>query len=288
MVFSGVEDLVPPTVIDRVFEELERGHELLKAISFVNTTGITKWITKKGNVNPAFWGKLTDAIKKKIDDGFEVVNTNLYKLSAYIPVAKSMLDLGPAWLDRYVRTVLAEAMAIALEEAIVNGTGKDQPIGMLKNLSGSVVEGVYPDKTATAITDLKPKTLGESVMYPLTHDGKRTVNNVILVVNPADYWSKIFPATTFLTQNGTYVYGVLPIPAKIIESVAVPVGKMVAGVANDYFLGVGSTRKVEVAKELRIIEDEDVYVTKQYANGFPVDNNAFLVFDITGVDVPAV
>lgn len=285
--FAGVEELVPATVINRVFEELERDHELLKAIDFTNTTATTEWILKNGDVNPAFWGKLTDAIKEKLDEGFKVIKTNLYKLSAFIPVAKSMLDLGPTWLDKYVRTVLAEAMAIALEEAVVNGTGKDQPIGMLKDLDGAVTNGVYPDKTAKAITDFKPVTLGKEVMYPLTHDGKRKVTNVLLVVNPSDYWSKIFPATTFLTQSGTYVYGVLPIPATIVQSVSVPVGKMIAGVAKDYFLGVGSTRQIEVAKELRILEDEDVYVTKQYANGQPKDNDAFLVFDISEINTEA-
>lgn len=281
--FAGVEELVPPTVIERVFDELTRSHDLLNEITFVNTTGITQWITKRGDVNPAYWGKLTDAIKELLDDGFETVQTNLYKLSAVIPVAKSMLDLGPTWLDQYVRTVLAESMAIALEDAVINGTGKEMPIGMMKDLAGAVVDGVYPDKKATAITDLSPATLGEKVMYPLTHDGKRTVPSVLLVVNPADYWAKIFPATTILTQNGTYVYGVLPIPAKIIQSVSVPTGKMVAGLAKDYFLGVGSSRSIEVAKELRILEDQDVYVTKQYANGKPVDNNAFMVFDISGI-----
>ncbi|MED4492824.1 phage major capsid protein [Heyndrickxia coagulans] len=283
--FAGVEELVPPTVIERVFDELTRSHDLLNEITFVNTTGITQWITKRGDVNPAYWGKLTDAIKELLDDGFETIQTNLYKLSAFIPVAKSMLDLGPTWLDQYVRTVLAESMAIALEDAVINGTGKEMPIGMMKDLAGAVVDGVYPDKEAMAITDLSPATLGEKVMYPLTHDGKRTVPSVLLVVNPADYWAKIFPATTILTQNGTYVYGVLPIPAKIIQSVSVPTGKMVAGLAKDYFLGVGSSRSIEVAKELRILEDQDVYVTKQYANGKPVDNNAFLVFDISGVKV---
>lgn len=281
--FAGVEELVPATVVERVFDELTRSHELLNEITFVNTTGITQWITKRGDVNPAYWGKLTDAIKELLDDGFETVQTNLYKLSAFIPVAKSMLDLGPTWLDQYVRTVLAESMAIALEDAVINGTGKEMPIGMMKDLAGAVVDGVYPDKEAMAITDLSPATLGEKVMYPLTHDGKRTVPSVLLVVNPADYWAKIFPATTILTQNGTYVYGVLPIPAKIIQSVSVPTGKMVAGLAKDYFLGVGSSRSIEVAKELRILEDQDVYVTKQYANGKPVDNNAFMVFDISGI-----
>lgn len=283
--FAGVEAMVPETVIDRVFDELERSHELLNAITFVNTTGVTKWITKKGDVNPAFWGKLTDAIRKKLDNGFEVVNTNLYKLSAYLPVAKSMLNLGPEWLDKYVRTVLKEASSIALEEAIVSGTGKDQPIGMLKDLNAPVTEGVYADKEATALSNFSPATLGEKVMLPLTNNGKRAVNNVILVVNPADYWKTVFPATTVLTANGTYAYGVLPIPAKPIQSVSVPVGKMIAGVASDYFLGVGSNQKIEYSDDAKFIEDERVYATKMEANGFPVTNDSFLVFDISNTTV---
>lgn len=286
--FVGVEQLVPATVIERVFEYLEENHALLKAINFVNTTGITQWVIRQGDVNPAWWGKLSDDIKELIDNGFSTLNMNLYKLSAFIPVCKAMLELGPVWLDRYVRAVLAEALSIALEEAIVKGTGADQPIGMIKDLDGAVTAGVYPNKTGTAITDFKPATLGSEVMAPLTKGGKRAVNNVIFVVNPLDYWSKLFAETTYLTQNGTYAYGVLPIPATIIQSVSVPQGTMIAGIAVDYFMGVGATRKIEVSTEVRFIEDETVYLTRMLANGRPKDNASFLVFDISGINAPTV
>ena len=47
--------------------------------------------------------------------------------------------------------MLSESIAIALEQGIVAGTGKDQPIGMIKDLAGSVNLGVYSDKEATAV-----------------------------------------------------------------------------------------------------------------------------------------
>ena len=34
-------------------------------------------------------------------------------------------------------------------------------------------------------------------MAPLTNDGRRAVGNALMIVNPLDYWEKIFPATTF-------------------------------------------------------------------------------------------
>lgn len=282
--FTSLDVVLPKTVFDRVFEDLEQNHALLSKINFQNTTASTEWIIRTTDCEAAWWGKLTDTIKKELEHGFDKVDTGMYKLSAYMPVAKAMLDLGPEWLDRYVRAVLSESISLALELAIVAGTGKDQPIGMMKNLKGAVVESVYPDKTAETLENLSPLTLGEKVMAPLTKEGRRAVPTVLMVVNPLDYWSKIFPATTFLTAGGTYIHGVLPIPGDIVQSVAVPTGKIVVGVATDYFMGVGSTGKIEYSDEYKFLEDERVYITKQYANGKPKDNDSFLVFDITNLD----
>lgn len=278
--FAGVEKLIPATVIERVFEDLVRNRPLLQAIDFINVTGLTEWIMKKGEIPAAWWGKLCDDIKKVIDEGFEKVQLNLYKLSAYIPVCKAMLDLGPEWLDRYVRTVLMESMYIALEQAVISGTGKEQPIGMMKNLDGAVVGGIYPDKDAVALTDLSPESLGKEIMAPLTNNGKRNVSNVIMVVNPVDYWARIFPTITFQNANGEYVQNTA-IPIQFIQSTEVATGKSVAGMAKDYFLGVGSTQKIEYSDEVKFIEDERVYIGKQYANGRPKDNKSFIVFDIS-------
>ncbi len=279
--FDGVEKLVPATVIDRVFEELVQEHPLLDLINFVNTTGVTKWVLKKGDVNPAWWGKLVDAIKEQLDDGFETVDTNLYKLSAFLPVANAMLELGPRWLDRYVRTVLVEASAVALEEATVAGTGKDQPIGMIKDLQGSVVDGVYPDKTATALTDFGVKSLFK-IRGDLSNNGKRKVRNMILLVNPNDYNYKLAEHVVYRNAAGQFMTN-LPIDATIIESVAVPEGKLVAGMAKNYFMGVGSERKIASSKEYRFLEDETVYITRMLANGRPKDNSSFKVYDISQI-----
>ena len=286
--FAGVEKLMPPTIFERVFEDLKKNHPLLSKIKFENTTASTEWISRNNDAEAAWWGTLTTAITKKLEVAFKKEKTELYKLSAFVPVCKSMLDLGPAWLDKFVREILMESLAVALELAIVAGTGKEQPIGMIKNLSGAVIEGVYPDKTAKAITDLKPATLGKEIMAPLTKNGTRTVASVLMIVNPVDYWKKIFAATTMLTNTGTYVYGVLPIPAEIIQSVAVPSGKMIAGMAKDYFMGVGSTQKIDYSDQYKFLEDERTYMAKQYANGKPQDNESFLLFDITGLKVPVV
>ncbi|MDQ0553742.1 hypothetical protein QO007_001663 [Enterococcus lactis] len=287
--FAGVEELVPATVFERVFEDLEQSHPLLQKITFVNTTGVTEWIVSRG-VNPAWWGKLCEAVKRVLDNGFDVINMKQFKLSGYIPVCKAMLDLGPVWLDRYVRTVLVESLRIALEQAIVDGTGKDMPVGMMRDMSKQT-SGEYAEKTAEPITALDAATMGglmarlskfniEGVDDPIY----RNVNpsDVVLIVNPTDYWSKVFPAKTVLTANGEYVQ-VLPVPVSDLQSTAVPEGKAVIGVASDYFMGVGSTLKIEASDEYHFVEDERIYLAKQYANGQPKRNDSFIVLDISAL-----
>lgn len=201
-----------------------------------------------------------------------------------------MLDLGPVWLDRYVRTVLVESLRIALEQAIVDGTGKDMPVGMMRDMSKQT-SGEYAEKTAEPITALDAATMGglmarlskfniEGVDDPIY----RNVNpsDVVLIVNPTDYWSKVFPAKTVLTANGEYVQ-VLPVPVSDLQSTAVPEGKAVIGVASDYFMGVGSTLKIEASDEYHFVEDERIYLAKQYANGQPKRNDSFIVLDISAL-----
>lgn len=282
--FENLDVTLPTTTFDRVFEDLEKNHPLLSKIDFQNATGLVKWIVRDGEVTGAVWGPLTGKIKDELSNGFHEVSLTLAKLTAFIPVSKAMLDLGPVWLDRFVRLSLSESISIGLEMGIVAGTGKDQPVGMVKNLNGSVVQGVYPDKVSTPLPDLKANTLATKVVTPLTKDGTVNVNTVLIVVNPYDYWSKIFPATTFLSATGAYVHDVLPIPADVVTSVAVPKGKLIAGIAKNYFMGIGSSKKIEYSDEVRFLDDERVYIAKQYANGMPKDNDSFQVFDITNLN----
>lgn len=282
---SDIDVVMPITTIDRIFEDLEAKHPLLSLINFQNVTGMIEIIVRTGDVAPAWWGKLTDEIKKELETGFEKKPVNLYKLSAFLPICKAHLDLGPAWLDSFIRRFIVEALSLGLEGGIVSGTGKDEPIGMNRDLAGSVVEGVYPEKDLVEIEDLKPGTMG-ALAAKLTNGGKRTVTKLLMVVNPIDYLTRIFPATTVLNANGTYVNNVLPFPTDVVQCPEVEVGKAIVGLASKYFMGLGSTRKIEESDEYRFLEDERVYIGKLYGNGFPVDNKAFLNVDIS--KIPAV
>lgn len=279
----------PTTTINSVLEDIRTAHPLLDFIDFVNTSAVTKWIYNTQGEQSAVWGELGAEIVTELTGSIAQLSMTQCKLSAFFSISNDILELGPEWVDVYIRATLTEAYAVGLEAGVVDGTGKDQPIGMTRNVADDVVVvgGVYPRKEAIEITQLDPATVGGLLATLATApNGKtRTVGRPILVVNPADYYSIVFPATTIRTVEGGYANNVLPIPVDIVQSTAVPSKHAIFGIARRYLMGIGLSRngRIETADQYRWLEDERVYKIKGFGNGRPKDNNAFLYLDITNL-----
>lgn len=286
---ASLDVTMPPSIIESVFDDLKANHPLLSHIDFMPSGGAVELIMNENGYQEAAWGTLCAEVVKELTSGFKKVSANLLKLSAFLPVCKAMLALGPTWLDRYVREVLYEALANGLESGIVNGTGKEMPIGMNRQVGAGVTitDGVYPEKVAIAVEDLSPQTVGDLLaQLAVDPNGKaRRIQNVVMIVNPVDYYKLIMPATTVISPDGTYRNNVMPYPVTIIESPAVAQGKAIFGLAKRYF-GVAGTSidgTIDYSDHYHYLEDERMYLIKVYANGMPKDNAAFLVLDISGL-----
>ena len=289
---TNPEIVMPETVLDAVFDDLQTEHPLLSHLSFTNTRGAIKFLFSTNDFQKAVWGKLCAEITEEIEASFSEIDMTLMKLSAFIPVCEAMLDLGPVWLDSYVRQILYEALANGLEDGIINNLNTTTgPVGMIADMttgSGGVGAATFTAKTATPITDLQPATLGAQLAkLAVDAAGKaRAIRDVILIVNPTDYFTKVFPATTVMNGAGVYVNNVLPYPMTIIQSAAVATGKAVLGLGYKYFMGIGMDSRagrIEYSDEFKWLDDERVYKIKLYANGMPMDNNAFQYLDISGL-----
>ena len=286
---TNLDIVMPETIVDAVFDELQTSHPLLSRIQFTNTRGAIRMMMNTNGYQRAAWGQLCAEIVQELTSGFKEVDTSLLKLSAFIPVCKAMLDLGPEWLDDFVRQVLYEAFANGLEYGAVAGSGNNEPIGMTRQVGDNVTVtgGVYPKKSPIAVNDLSPTTVGNLLaLMAVDPNGKaRVLRDIILIVNPVDYFQRIMPATTVMTPNGTYANDVMPYPMSIIQSPAVDQGEAVIGIGYKYFAALGTARegRIEYSDHYHFLEDERVYLIKGYANGFPMDNNAFFVLDITGI-----
>jgi hypothetical protein len=209
------------------------------------------------------------------------------KLSAFIPVCKAMLEIGPEWLDRYVRGILAEAIANGLEEAIIDGSGLDEPIGMMRDPNGVVDPATgYASLVPVAITKITPATYG-ALIAALAVGPKlrnRTGAEVLFLCNPVDYFTQGIPAVTVRAADGSYVER-FPFPTKVIQSVHVAANTAIIGIGRRYFFGLGTSKggKIEYSDHYHFLEDERVYLTKLYGNGQPLDSTSFKVLNIAAL-----
>ncbi len=300
---SGFGDALPKTVIDAVFEDITERHPLLDAINFENSEALTEYLysTMDGRFK-AVWGKLCSTITKELSAQFHKISFGQNKLSAFVPVCKAMLDLGPAWLDRYVRTILYEALANGLEDGIINGRGVAEgaadpddyiyePIGMIRDLTDFNIANGYAAKTAIPVGDFSPETYGGLIsQLAIGPNGlNRPVSEVLLVVNPVDYLTKVFPATTYKTPQGGYVKDIFPFPTRVVQSAYVDQGKAVLGISKRYLavLGTGKDGRIEYSDEYKFLEDERYYLIKLYGTGKPLDNNSFIYLDISNIKAVA-
>lgn len=281
-------ELMPDTIIEDVYKDLQEEYPLVGAVNFQYVRYLTKWILNDHTKKAAVWGPITAAIAEEITSGFRVIDVKQNKLSAYAFIERDMLDLGPTFLDNYIRTVLHEALAYGLEEGIVNGTGKDEPIGLTRDLTNYNVETGYAAKAAVPVTDFTPATYGALIaqLAETEKGAKRRFGRVGLVVNQQDYLTKIMPATTVLNTAGNYVNNLFPFPTDVYVSNSVADNKAILFLPNEYYLLAGGNRNgvIEYSDEFKFLEDARYFKIKQYATGKPFDNTCAIVLDITNLD----
>lgn len=294
MALENFSVAMPDTIIDGVIGTIRKNHPLLDRINFRNTAYVTRWLLNAKGVKMAKWGQITSKITEELTGALKEINMTLCKLAAFMVISQDLLDLGPQWLDAYIRECLAESIAMALETAVVDGTGKDQPIGMTRDVSATanVQDGVYPRMETIALKSLAPKEMGGLVAKlardPVDPTKARVINagDLLFLTNPFDYWQKIMPATSFQKTDGTWVRDVLPIPADIMQTAALETGKALLGIPSRYFVGLGVYGKSgTIVKDdsVRFFEDEAAFKTKLQGNGRPMDEYSWMLLDISNL-----
>lgn len=282
-------DIMPETIIEDVLKYLQETRPLLAKVKFQNAGFSTKWIINDNSVQRGGWGKIDASITDEIEGSLKVLVIEQSKYSAFCIIPLDILDMGPQFLDAFIRATLAEALGLGLEEAIVNGSGVNMPCGVMRNPNGSFDQSTgYPAKTPVKVTSFAPAEYGALVAkVAKTEKGKqRTFGSVCMLCNMSDYLTKIMPATTMLTANGGYVSNLFPFPTEVIQCNAVPEGKAVLGILDDYTLAVGGKRNgnIEFDDSVKFLDDARTFKLVQHAAGRAYDNTSFIVLDISDLD----
>lgn len=282
------DSILPVTTQERVFEDLVEAHPLLEAIGLQDLGAVTRFIYADPTKTFA-WGQLFGEIKGQVGAAFREEQIGQLKLTAFAVIPKDMLELGPEWVERYVRTLLVESYSVGLEYGLVNGRGpaQNEPIGLMKNVDSGT--GAVTTKASSGTLTFAPSQFGEVVSGEL-HDvikalstdaagkSRKVLNKVVMVVNPVDAIS-VQARNTIQTSNGQWVTA-LPYNIQVVESEEIPANKALFFVKGQYLAVTAGGYKLNKYDQTLAIEDAMLYTIKQFANGKPKDNKTALLYDL--------
>ena len=287
---TGIDgEVMPETVIEDVFKNIKQDHPLLSRVRFHYVGYSTKWVLDDSATKKGAWGRIDAKITAEIEGALKVIDLVQSKYSAFCIIPLAIIDLGPTYMDAYVRAVLGEAIALGIEEAVACGTGVNMPCGLDKNPNGAKdPETGYPAKDSVAVTAFSPKEYGALVAkMAKTEKGKqRKFGKVQLLCNMNDYLTKVMPATTVLNSAGQYVNDLFPFPTEVITVNALPDNKAILCLLDEYTLaaGISSNGSIEYDDSIGFLDHTRAFRSVNYFAGRAFDNTCSVVLDITNLD----
>lgn len=291
------EDMVwPETILERVFDDIQKDHPILRLVKFSPTVGRLK-VIKSRRKGVAVFGPLHKDIEGQLDAEFGATEYTQLALTAFFLISKDTLELGPRWINRYILLCLREAVRDIWATKIISGTGNNEPIGLMKDMEGAVTNGEYPNKkpvgtltfadSKTMVTELAGvmKRLSKytrkiSPTDKGTEEYRAVDGKVYLIINPSDYYD-IVPRATVQTQTGTFVTNLPFIPVDhIIPSTDVPAKKLIAFVDGEYEATQSQAEKVYEYRETFAMKRAVLYAIDMLGNGQPANNDAADIYDL--------
>lgn len=148
------EKTLPVTTQERIFDGLTKDHPFLTHIGLQNLGAVTEWIYSDPE-GSAVWRVLFGEIQGQLNASFRKEKITQMALTAFWAIHNDMLELGPEWVERYVRTCLTEAIKVGLEKGFIQGRGltKEEPIGLLYTAK-QFATGKPKDKYAAQVYNL--------------------------------------------------------------------------------------------------------------------------------------
>ena len=270
-------DILPTSIIDLTMENIKRESGILSDVNFTPAE-VKRWISAE-KTGTYVWGALTDSIKGELSAEIEGINIEVNKLSVYLVIPKAIKDLALPFVDRYFTAILQEALNDGLEYGYLQGKGKNEPIGIYKQIASTNEDGTNKDKTVnTKLINFTPKGLAEAKKY-LSKNGLRTFDKLVLYCHPNDEADYVAPA--IYNSEGRLISSYKNLEVK--PSANNPQGKAALVIPKKYTMGL-SNFGIKEYDQTKALDDADLVIGKGYANGRAVDDNVAFVFDVTKLE----
>lgn len=297
---QNVEITIPQIVLPMIREEVERESKMLRYVNHMTVPGEGR-MPIMGEIPEAIWTEQCAKLNE-LDLSMYLTTFSAYKVGAFYGVCRYVVEDSDENILDLLMYALAVGIARAVDKAILFGTGKNMPVGIVTRLiqtadpgTGDQYSPAWVDLSASNVvsisaSDSKDKKLIQMIAGAFGKVNHKTGTSMkFFAMNEATHM-KLMTETISYTSSGALVSAVdskMPVlGGDIVIVEEIPDNIIVAGYGVNYAMLERGSMSFATSDQVRWIEEQILVKATARYDGKPVNPAAFIAIGIDGA-VPA-
>lgn len=292
---------VPTVILGLIRENIMEYSKLYKHVAVRTVSGEGR-VVVMGTIPEAVWTECCGNIND-LDLVFNDVELECWKVGGYFAVCNANLEDSDVDLASELIIALGQAIGLALDKAILYGTGTRMPLGVVTRLAQTAQPADYP-ATARAWADLHTSNIlsiasnvtDVKLFQAIATDfgaakGIYSRGEKVWVMNEKTYSTLVANAMA-VDAGGAIVSGVngaMPALGGAIEVLNfIPDNVIIAGYFDLYVLAERAGNQFATSEHVKFLADQTVFRGTARYDGQPAIAEGFVAIGINGVTPTAV
>ena len=286
---------IPEVMLGLIRENIENYSKLYKHVYVRSISGDGRMVVM-GAIPEAVW---TDccANLNELSLSFYDAEVNCWKVGGYFAVCNANLEDSDIALASEILTAIGQAIGLALDKAILYGTGTRMPLGVVTRLVQTQAPADYPatarpwaDLHTSNIKTIASTVTGIDLFRTIVLDAgaaksKYSRGTKVWVMNEETY-TTVVAAGMSVDANGAIVAGVngvMPVVGGVIEVLNfIPNNVIIGGYFDNYLLAERAGTRFATSEHVKFLQDQTVFKGTARYDGLPVIAEAFVAIGING------
>lgn len=293
---TGGELLIPTAVLDLIRQNIEDYSKLIRRVRLVPVAGQARQPIM-GTIPEAVWTEACGALNE-LNFTIGQAEVDGYKVGGYAVICNALLDDTDYALLSEIIVALGAAIGIALDKAILFGTGVKMPLGIATRLAQSSQPDNYPDKArpwinlsaSNVITIPSGSTSGLTLFQQIilasgAAKGRYSRGEKFWAMNETTYTTLMAQAATFDATGAIVAMnnGVMPVVGGdivVFSDDVMPADTIIGGYGDLYLLAERSGTTVGYSDIPLYLQDQTVVKGTARYDGQPVIPEGFVAIGI--------
>lgn len=278
---TGLDLTIPQILLETITEDLGRYSVFYDLVRVARLTGTGRAIVA-GEAPEAVWTEMIGKINE-LSALFSDIEVDGYKVGGFIPLHNSLIEDSMINLAAHVEELLKESIAIALDKAILYGTGTKMPLGIIPALNANTNL-----KATNIVTLTTANTKFDKIIETMKNikRGRRGRGPITVAMNEATWLGTIVPMSLVTNSNGGFVtvsnQAFPGVGYKVVFSEEIPDNNILVGDFSKYLLAERADVKSASSTEFLFTEDKTVFKATARYDGKPVREAAYVLIGLNG------